>query len=275
MMEEKFNLRVKDFQKKTANYFSSLKDEDHLCDITLVSDDDILIPAHKVILSVSSKFFSDLIRKFKERNPLIYLWGVKSRDLHNILSYIYNGQVEVAHQELDSFLDVARKLKVDGLNQSKNHDDENLELEEDAPISNQMKNTYNKFTVNNVVVNNPTIINANILNRQKPQTQTQNETKPVVLSQKKSTLMKKNQQHETGKQSVIDVGVRDLFINSGDGFVCKKCGEIFEDEEQTELHFEIHWGDLTCKHCGKVYGGSETPSNHKHVYTFFSKFLNR
>ena len=69
--------------------------------------------------------------------------------------------------------------------------------------------------------------------------------------------------------------LNDLFINSGDGFVCKKCGEIFEDEEQTELHFELHWGDLTCKHCGKVYGGSETPSNHKHVYTLFNKFLSK
>ena len=66
MIEEKFNLKVKDFQKKTANYFSSLKDADHLCDIVLVSDDETYIPVHKVILSVSSTFFSDLIRKFKE-----------------------------------------------------------------------------------------------------------------------------------------------------------------------------------------------------------------
>ena len=270
MIEEKFNLKVKDFHKKTANYFSSLKDEDHLCDITLVSDDDILIPAHKVILSVSSKFFSDLIRKFKERNPLIYLWGVKSRDLQNILSYIYNGQVEVAHQELDSFLNVARKLKIDGLTQSLN-EDEDLELEEDSLKSTEKKNTYDKFTVNNVVVNNPTIINANVSNIQKPSAQ--NESKPVVLPRRKSTPIKKIQQEQTGKQSVIDVGIKDLFVNSGDGFVCKKCGEIFVDEGETELHFEVHWGDLNCKHCGKVYGGNETPSNHKHVYTFFNKYL--
>ena len=245
MSEESFNLKVKDFQKKTANYISSLKDADHLCDIILVSDDEIYIPAHKVILSVSSTFFSDLIRKFNERNPLIYLGGVKSRDLQNILSYIYNGQVKVAHQELDSFLAIGKKLKIDGLNQTMTHaDDEEFELEEDAAHCPPQKRTRYELEEDSLFP-----------------AQNAQKSRPVHLLQ---------MQTDQGIHNVVD----DLFIRSGDGFVCKKCGEIFEDKGQTELHFEVHWGELTCKHCGKDYGGNETPSNHKHVYTFFNRFLN-
>ena len=283
MSEENFYLKVKDFQKKTANYFSSLKDDDHLCDIILVSDDEIYIPAHKVILSVSSTFFSGLIRKFNERNPLIYLGGVKSRDLQNILSYIYNGQVKVAHQELDSFLDVGKRLKIDGLNQTIKCQDEEPEPEEDAALrptqkrtryereeeglfQTQKRNIYDKFTADN----NPTTIKNKTLNRK--QSIRENEIEPVASSRQKSRpnqLM--DMQTDQGIHNVVD----DLFIKSGDGFVCKKCGVIFEDKGKTELHFEVHWGDLTCKHCGKIYGGKETPSNHKHVYTFFNRFLNQ
>ena len=284
MSEENFNLKVKDFQKKTANYFSSLKDDDHLCDIILVSDDEIYIPAHKVILSVSSKFFSGLIRKFNERNPLIYLGGVKSRDLQNILSYIYNGQVQVAHQELDSFLDVGKKLKIDGLNQTMMYSDEDPEPEEDGALCppqkrtrfereeegkglfpSQKRNIYDTFTADN----NPTTIQNKTFNRQ--QSLRENEKEPVATSRQKSRPSQLlDMQTDQGIHNVVD----DLFIKSGDGFVCKKCGEIFENKGETELHFEVHWGDLTCKHCGKIYGGKETQSNHKHVYTFFNRFLN-
>ena len=276
-MEEKFNLKVKDFHQKTATYFSRLKDdEDQLSDITLVSDDEIHIPAHKVILSVSSQFFSDLIRKFKERNPLIYLGGIMSRDLQNILSYIYNGQVQVGHQELDTFLQVAKKLKVDGLNQSIRSEDLELEEEEvQRPALTRAEYDIDNYTVNNIVINNPTNIKtvdteiiANILRNH---VQIKNQSKMIASSEERSNPGPKQQQPK--KQSVIDVGIEDLFVKAVDGFVCKKCGEIFDDESKIELHFESHWGDLACKKCGKVYGGSESPSNHKHVYTFFNKFL--
>ena len=48
-------------------------------------------------------------------NPLIYLRGVSTLDMMYILDFIYHGEVSVAHEELDKFLEVADTLKIRGL----------------------------------------------------------------------------------------------------------------------------------------------------------------
>ena len=48
-------------------------------------------------------------------NPLIYLRGVSTLDMMYILDFIYHGEVSVAHEELDKFLEVAETLKIRGL----------------------------------------------------------------------------------------------------------------------------------------------------------------
>ena len=52
-------------------------------------------------------------------NPLLYLKGVKYIDLMAVLNFMYHGEVNVAQEELNSFLAIAEDLKVKGLTQSK------------------------------------------------------------------------------------------------------------------------------------------------------------
>ena len=52
-------------------------------------------------------------------NPLIYLRGISTLDMMYILDFIYQGEVSVAHEELDKFLEVAETLKIKGLVQNK------------------------------------------------------------------------------------------------------------------------------------------------------------
>ena len=83
--------------------------------MTLVSDDEIQISAHKLVLSASSDFFKSILKRNSHSHPLLYLSGVDSKSLGFVLDYIYHGEVQVYQEELGSFLEVAQKLKIEGL----------------------------------------------------------------------------------------------------------------------------------------------------------------
>ena len=51
----------------------------------------------------------------KSPHPYIYLRTVKFRDLQNLLSFMYQGEVNVSEEDLPSFLEVAEDLNVKGL----------------------------------------------------------------------------------------------------------------------------------------------------------------
>ena len=74
--------------------------------------------ANKVILSECSPFFRTILRRNKQEHPLLYLKGVKYADLVSVLNFMYHGEVNVAQEELNSFLAVAEDLKVKGLTQN-------------------------------------------------------------------------------------------------------------------------------------------------------------
>ena len=112
---EKYSLKWNDFQSNVTKSFCSLGKEKDFFDVTLVSDDEEHIQAHKVVLSASSEFFKRILRKASHTNPLIYLSGVESKNLSYVMDYIYQGEVQLYQEELDSFLDTAQKLNIDGL----------------------------------------------------------------------------------------------------------------------------------------------------------------
>ena len=110
---EKFTLKWKDFQSSVAESFRLLRHEKDYFDVTLVSDGQIQISANKLILSACSSFFKTILKQNSHAHPLIYISGVSSADLGCILDYIYNGEVGI--YQLDSFLDLAKKFKLEGL----------------------------------------------------------------------------------------------------------------------------------------------------------------
>ena len=75
------------------------------------------VQAHKVILSACSPFFRAVLRKNPHSHPLLYLKGVKYGDMQAVLNFMYHGEVNVAQEDLNSFLSVAEELKVKGLTQ--------------------------------------------------------------------------------------------------------------------------------------------------------------
>ena len=122
MESEKFCLRWNDFERNISDAFKELREDKDFFDVTLACDDEQL-QAHKVVLSACSPFFRSILKRNPHQHPLLYLKGVKYSDLQAVLSFMYQGEVNVAQEELNSFLAVAEELKVKGLTQSSAADD--------------------------------------------------------------------------------------------------------------------------------------------------------
>jgi len=117
MTSEKFCLRWNDFERNISGAFREIRDDKDFFDITLACEEE-QIQAHKVILSACSPFFKKVLHKHPHAHPLLYLKGVKYQDLEAVLNFMYHGEVNVAQEELNSFLQVAEDLRVKGLTQN-------------------------------------------------------------------------------------------------------------------------------------------------------------
>ena len=114
-MSEKFNLKWNDFQTNVSKSFGLFRNESYLHDVTLVSDDFKQIQAHKLVLSACSEYFRNILKETKQNQPLLCLGGVNSEDIRNVLDYVYDGEVRILQEDLDRFLNIAQKFKLEGL----------------------------------------------------------------------------------------------------------------------------------------------------------------
>ena len=109
-MSEKFCLKWNDFNSNASRAFGRLRDEDFLQDVTIVGDDNSQVAAHKLVLSACSEYFKNIFKNNSHSHPLLCLEGVTSKEIKNILDYIYNGEVNIYQEELDRFLTVAQRF---------------------------------------------------------------------------------------------------------------------------------------------------------------------
>jgi len=142
-MSEKFCLRWNDFESSISSAFKDIRDEKDFFDVTLACDAEQL-QVHKVILSACSPFFRTVLRRNPHQHPLLYMKGVRYVDLQSVLNFMYHGEVNVAQDDLNSFLAVAEELKVKGLTQ-KNEGD------------NQIKNDYTREPISSSVAKEPVL----------------------------------------------------------------------------------------------------------------------
>ena len=128
---EKFCLRWNDFETNISGAFKELREEKDFFDVTLACENEQL-QAHKLILSACSPFFRTILRRNKHEHPLLYLKGVNYANLVSVLNFMYHGEVNVAQEELNSFLAIAEDLQVKGLTQT-NSSSEKSESKHDTP----------------------------------------------------------------------------------------------------------------------------------------------
>ena len=113
-MSEKFSLKWDAFQSNVSNSFAILRNEDYLLDVTIVTDDNEQVEAHKLVLSACSEYFKNIFKTKKHSHPLLCLEDVSSKDIQNLMDYIYNGELQLFQEDLDRFLSLAQRFKLEG-----------------------------------------------------------------------------------------------------------------------------------------------------------------
>ena len=105
-----------DYLTKISNSFITHQADGLFTDVTLVSDDNHQVSAHRLVLCAGSEYFRNILEDKKHPHPMLCLDGISSGDLNNILDYIYKGELLISRSSLASFLKIATKLKCSGLN---------------------------------------------------------------------------------------------------------------------------------------------------------------
>ena len=114
-MDSNHSFLWSEFENQTKTVFHNLISDTDFLDVTLVTDDEKQIKAHKVILSSSSSFFRKILSSNQHQHPLLYLKGISSSSLGSILQFIYLGEVNVSLEHLDSFIQASEDLKIVGM----------------------------------------------------------------------------------------------------------------------------------------------------------------
>ena len=110
----KLSIQCDHFEDHIKTAFSKLRENEDYVDVTLACAED-QVQAHKVIVASFSPILAGILKRQKSNHPVIYLKGIKSVDLINVVNFMYEGQVSLAASNLDSFFDVANELQVEGL----------------------------------------------------------------------------------------------------------------------------------------------------------------
>ena len=257
---EKLCLKWNDFQ---ANYSESLRDlrgDQEFSDVTLACDGDVQIEAHKIILSASSPFFRSILKKNKHPHPLIFLKGLRNALLVSILDFIYDGEVNISHEDLNEFLAAAEDLKVKGLSE-----------ENKLPTQYQPIEKVNEVLIPTIKKNipKPMVVPhvqeyANTHAEIKLETYIEEEDYSVVEYEHEELQVASDyQKGEQGEQ------IENMIEKYEGVWTCKACGKTASQKCNIRSHVETHHlNDFShhCDICGKSCRSKNALNVHKSTY---------
>merc|ERR1719147_285648 len=93
-------------EQSRVSLLQSLWDNQEFLDVTIACDDDQL-EAHKVILSASSPFFQNILKRNPHSHPLLFLRGTTKKMVEALLNFIYSGETYVVEEEIEQFMELA------------------------------------------------------------------------------------------------------------------------------------------------------------------------
>ena len=243
-MGEKFFLQWNDFQATLSQSFRQLRQEKDFFDVTLVSNDEIQLPAHKhkLVLSACSGFFKSIFKTNAHSHPLLYLSGVTSSNLNFILDYIYQGEVQLYQEQLDSFLDTAQKLRIAGLLRLNDDTGEEEEALQEESITTEYSTDFKEDTIN-----------------------PQNKRNIVSVTEKapmEKILVQSQDEYEVKSK------INELLSKENGMFFCGSCGKSGKDERNMRRHIETHIDGVSyhCEMCGKTFRSKNSRNCHKSIF---------
>ena len=245
-MSEKFSLKWNDFGSNVSKSFGKLRSEEYLNDVTLVGDDHTQLTAHKLVLSSCSEYFREIFKRNKHANTLLCLEGLSQQDIGNVLDYMYNGEVHIFQEELERFLTIAQRLRLEGL------------------LDNGSEGEEQKSS--------PKETNQHFEERSSDQTFKLKSATTFKQSSSKTVSLASTNDNETS--SLINDNLEEM---DGGHFRCRFCGKDSTGMKKTQKaclkvnmrnHVETHIKGLSfsCHICGKEFRSKNSFSVHKSIF---------
>ena len=163
-----------------------------------------------------------------------------------ILDYIYHGEVQIYQEELDVFLSIAKKLKIEGLiSNDDSHDD-------------KIKDEVVSDSFANVEVEEETVdaIQANSLRR-----------RDVSMSTHKKEVARIDFAG-TANLEEVDQKIEELTDRVNGVWTCKACGKTSQRKRDLGWHIETHLDGLSfpCNECDKTFRSRSSLHSQKFRY---------
>ena len=89
-----------------------LQNNNSFVDVTLVTDDNVTMQAHKLVLSANSSVLANILLSNPLPCPILYLRGIKKHELSSLLDLMYTGETKICQSEVDELLKIAKEFKL-------------------------------------------------------------------------------------------------------------------------------------------------------------------
>ena len=192
-----------------------------------------------------------ILKNNTHTNPLLFLGGVSSINLGYILDYIYKGEVNIYQEQLDSFLESAQKLEIEGLlgdSKNCNEDSNTIYPEENIDQLHEKPNHY----------------------------QPENEKCLVKMNSNTPATQRRQYSRSTSKNNVerIDVSsmtpeeteqkMKELYQKIDDSWSCLACDYKHRKNFNIRRHIETHIDGLsyTCTLCNTEFRLKDSLNRH-------------
>ena len=270
-IEDKIEFSLDSFTSNLQELFRYLYEEQTFSDVTLVTDDQRQIKAHKFILSKSCSTFTSILKNIDFLNPIIVLRDIKYKDLKLILDFIYLGHVSIEKDGLEEFLSIAECLKLDdvdrifqkmvsGENGNKNKSQGNIttnfdkvnEYFEFESVTDEQDGNESEKVVPEIETSLPTII----IDDEEDENESMNKNKEYLKSTHSSVCSERSETNTSMTDKVIqNLELENIVSNSDTNEMsqiqateCTFCGVKFHSKERLLEHFK---SELTF--CGTKY----------------------
>ena len=276
-MQNEVQLKLHNFQENMITSFNHQRKHSDFSDVTLISEDRQNFPVHKIILSSGSGFFHTILRELRyEAHSVIYLRGIKANLLVPMLDFLYKGSVNLANEEVETFLILAREMELMGL-QSNSAESTESSLEEDSKTDltkptevslREGSETYLKetpkqaieedsntnLTVKDEVKDSKTSGQSGFLLEDISQ-ETENHIVPEVQNNPTRSPSGVVVLRFKEKNEELSQAVDALMLNTGHGWSCLGCGKKNPRKQYMMKHVEVHIEGFShiCDHCGNKF----------------------
>ena len=266
MLKNNISLKWVEFSSNIKSSFQNLRNDTLYNDVTLVSDDQVQVSAHKVVLSSCSGFFKNILSKNIHPQLLLCLDGINAEELNNVMDYIYNGEVKIGQNEIDRFLTIAQKLQLEGLLNG----DSDLGIPLGKEITEDMKVeiTTHDYEDNDDSDAIPQIPDNFDLSSELHETEAAGDNSNSSVHNRRRKQSIKTQQQDSDSNRIIlhpsckltmeqvNAEIEEItekLQGEVNGYKCKLCNKCFRTKTHIKEHIETHLNILfLCLDCGRT-----------------------